>query len=107
MAATYTTAAQRDAQQTQFRERGVDPFDLLLVATSAVVALAILLAYAGRVTLFEMSESARRDAAVVDLNLVADPGPLEGAMATVFTDPNDRRVAAGEVFRFLADEQIG
>ena len=89
MGATYTTAAQRDTQQRQFRERGIDLFDLLLVATSGVVALAILLAYAGRVSLFEMSESARRDVAVVDLNTVADPGPLDAAMATVFTNPNE------------------
>jgi cell division protein FtsW (lipid II flippase) len=105
MGVTYTTAAQRDAQPASFRDRGVDPLDLLLVATSVVVALAITLAYAGRVSLFGVSERARRDAAVVNLNLVADPGPLEPALAAVVTSPKDHRAAASELFRFLADER--
>jgi cell division protein FtsW (lipid II flippase) len=105
MGATYTTAAQRDAQPASSRDRRVDPLDLLLVATSVVVALAIMLAYAGRSSLFDMSERARRDGAVVDLNLVADPGPLDPALAAVITNPNDRRAVASELFRFLADER--
>ena len=105
MAATYTTAAQRDAQLTSFHDRRVDPLDLLLAATSVVAALAIILAYAGRLSLFDASESARRDAAVVNLNLVADPAPLDSVLAAVVTNPSERRAAASELFRFLTDER--
>ena len=106
MATTYTTAVQRDTQRTSLLEwRTGLLLEFLLVATSAVVALGILLAYAGRVTLLDMSDSARRDAAVVDLNRVETPEPLDAAMAAVFTNPNERRAAAGELFRFLADER--
>lgn len=105
MGTTYTTAARRDAQRTAFLDRRFGLLDFLLVATSAVVALAIVLADAGRVSLLDLSESARRDAAVVDLNLVADPGPLDAALAPVFQNPNERRAAADELFRFLAEER--
>src|SRR5437867_12297330 len=103
MATTYTTAALRDGRRTAVLERQFGLLDVLLVATSAVVALALVLVYAGRVRLLDLSESSRHDGAVVNLNTVADAAPLDAALGAAFTDPNERRAAAGELFRFLGE----
>src|SRR5207245_1224681 len=63
------------------------------------------LAYTGRLTAFERSESTRPVAQIVNLNAVADPGQLEPAMATAFANASDRRLAAQELFRFLNDQR--
>jgi cell division protein FtsW (lipid II flippase) len=105
MTVTYTTAAERDLQRAP---HGTDRFDaagLALAMTSAVALLAILLAYAGRLSVFESAEIARAGAAAVNLNTVADPAHLESAMETVFRDGNDRRFASQELFRFLSDQR--
>jgi cell division protein FtsW (lipid II flippase) len=65
--------------------------------------VAIALAYAGRMSVFE--NSGHPVAAPINLNAVADAGPLEVAMETVFSDATDRRLAAERLFRFLGDER--
>jgi cell division protein FtsW (lipid II flippase) len=105
MAVTYTTAAVRDAQQSARVERRFGLLDVLLVAASLVAAGAIALAYGGRMTLFDMSERARGDAAIVDLNRVTSAGGLEPAIATIATNPAERRAEASAVFRFIADQR--
>ena len=79
MGTTYTTAARRDAQRTALLARRVGPLDWILLATSALVCLAIMLAYAGRLTLLDLPDSTRRGA-LVNLNRVADPGELDAAL---------------------------
>ena len=98
MGTTYTTAARRDAHRIALLERGMGTFDWLLLATSALVCFAILLAYAGCVTLMDPDTRA-----AVDLNLVADPGALDAPLGTVFPIPAERRAAADELFRYLAE----
>ena len=66
--------------------------------------LAIALAYAGRTNVFEHPGHAAA-AAPVNLNTVADARPLEAVMATVFSDANDRQLAAQRLFQFLGDER--
>ena len=105
MGTTYTTAARRDAQRTALLARRIDSLDWLLIATSAIVCLAIVLASAGRLARVDLPDNARPAAAVVDLNRVADPGELDAALATVFQSPTERRAAAGELFRYLAGER--
>jgi cell division protein FtsW (lipid II flippase) len=99
MGTTYTTAARRDAQRVALLERRMGPLDWLLLATSALVCLAIVLAYAGRVTLLDRPA----ERAAVDLNLVADARELDAPLAAVFQNPLERRAAAGELFRYLAE----
>jgi len=106
MAITYTTAADRDGHRSALHERRtLSALDLLLAATSAVVALAIVLAYAGRVTVLDLSDDARRAGTVVDLSRVDRSEPIEAAMAEVFASPAERRAAAAELLRAIGDER--
>ncbi len=102
MGTTYTTAARRDAQRTALLARRMGPLDWILLATSAVVCLAVVLAYAGRLTLLDLPDSTQRGT-LVDLNRVADPGELDAALAAAFQNPTERRAAAGELFRHLVE----
>ena len=105
MSVTYSSAAERDVQRTARRVSHVRLADLALALTSGAALLAITLASTGRLTAFERSENTRPGAQLVNLNTVADPGPLEPVMATVFANAYDRRLAAQELFRFMIDER--
>jgi cell division protein FtsW (lipid II flippase) len=105
MAVTYTTAAERDRERAPHRTDRFDPASLALAVTSGVALLAILLAYVGRISVFESAESARAGAQTVNLNTVADPARLESAIETVVRDVNDRRFASRELFRFLIEQR--
>ena len=105
MTATYTAAAERDARRSQHWTDRCDLSALSMAATSCVAILAIALAYAGRMSVFERSEHAAAAVAPINLNTVADAAPLEAAMETVFPDVNDRRQAAQQLFRFLVDQR--
>jgi cell division protein FtsW (lipid II flippase) len=105
MAVTYTTAAERDCERAPNRTDRFDPASLALAVTSGVALLAILLAYVGRISVFESAESARAGAQTVNLNTVADPARLESAIETVVRDVNDRRFASRELFRFLIEQR--
>jgi cell division protein FtsW (lipid II flippase) len=115
MGTTYTTATQRDARPgpaaafaaARLGRRGETGLytELLLAATSAVVALALLLAYAGRISLFNATEAGRPNAAVINLNVLDDQAALDPLLTTVFASADDRRTAAARLSRFLADER--
>jgi cell division protein FtsW (lipid II flippase) len=105
MAVTYTTAADRDHQRTRRRTDRFDLAHVSLAVTSGVALLAILLAYVGRLSVFESVERARAGAQTVNLNTVEDQTRLESAIDAVFRDVNDRRFASRELFRFLIDER--
>ena len=68
MAVTYVSAEQRGLRLQRERASQFGHADLVLVATSCVVALAIGLAYAGRVAVLDRSERAEGDA--VNLSVV-------------------------------------
>jgi cell division protein FtsW (lipid II flippase) len=104
VAVTYTAVVERDAPRTRHWTERVDLTALTMAATSCVAMVAIALAYAGRMSVFESSRRADA-AATVNLNTVADARPLELAMETVFPDPGDRRPTAARLFRFLADQR--
>jgi cell division protein FtsW (lipid II flippase) len=103
MGTTFTTAAERDARRTALLGHRIDLHDWLLIATSAIVCLAVALAYAGRLTVLSVTDSARLDGVVVNLNRVADPKALEPALVAAFQDQGERRAAAGELFRYLVN----
>ena len=105
MAVTYTTAAERDHQRTRHPADRFDLAHLSLAVTSGVALLAILLAYAGRISVFESAESTRAGARTVNLNTVEDPARLESAFETVFRDVSARQFASRELFRFLIDQR--
>ena len=90
MGLTYTRG--RDLVRRRARLASVSTGEQLLILTSAVVLVAIALAYAGRVR----AEAWGRDAqpAPVNLNTVAGPQALDAPLATVFSFPADRRFAA-------------
>ena len=104
MTVTFTPAAERD---TRWRRESAARFgfgDLVLVATSCFVALAIALTYAGRFAAFKRSEHARSDAPI-DLSAVDRPELLEPGLAAVFPDAGDRQFAARDWFQFLTAER--
>jgi cell division protein FtsW (lipid II flippase) len=108
MTVIRTSAAERDTRRTRRRARMFGASDLLLLATSGVALLAISLAYAGRLRVFDTSATSRPDVRTVNLNTVAEAAAIEPALAAIFGDTADRRFAAGELFRFVdADRNTG
>jgi len=103
MALTYTAGAERNARRAHHWTDRIDLSAVTVAATSLVAVLAIALAYAGRVHVFE--SPGRTVAAPINLNVVADAGPLEAAFETVLPDASDRRLAAERLFAFLRDER--
>jgi cell division protein FtsW (lipid II flippase) len=98
MGLTYTPA--RDRQQRHVRRTSLTHGEILLCLTSAVVALAMVLTYAGRVRA-EVWNQPRAMVAPVDLNAIAEARELEAPLATVFRYPGDRRVAAAAIASWL------
>ncbi|OLD13254.1 MAG: hypothetical protein AUJ01_15340 [Acidobacteria bacterium 13_1_40CM_3_65_5] len=103
MAVTYTPAAERDRRRERRRAIRVGRADVVLLAVSSVAALAIGLAYSGRLRAFELSERerARTSVQIVNLNTVAAPTDVEPLMGLLFANAADQRVAARELFQFL------
>jgi cell division protein FtsW (lipid II flippase) len=99
MSVTYTTAAQRDSDRVWRKTRHGWP-EPLLVVTSAVAALAIVLACTGRLRALDESDVA--GGRVVNLSTVRGADELEPALGAAFTNPSDRRFAAVELFRFVS-----
>ena len=105
MSVTYTAAAERDARRLHHWSDRIDRSMLSMAATSCVAVLAIALAYAGRLSVFERSERVSAAVIPINLNTVADVPPIEAAMETAFPDVSDRRLAAQKLFRFLVAER--
>jgi len=105
MTVTYTSAAERDTLRTRQRARVFGVSDLLMLATSCVALFAISLAYAGRIRVFEASETQHADVRIVNLNTVSDAGEIEPALAAIFANDADRRFATRELFRFVATDR--
>jgi cell division protein FtsW (lipid II flippase) len=104
MAITYTRAATRDQQVVRRRLHTPGIGDLLLATVSVVAIGLVSAAYLGRTTL---ARDAAGAAAVVNLNTVADAAALEPALSAAFDNPADRRLAARELFGFLAQADGG
>ena len=97
MGVTYTRAG--DLQRVRNRSGGITLGERLLLLTSAAVALAIVLAYAGRVRAEQFGEPNAQ--APINLNAQTKTDALEVPLATVFTYPADRRFAARVVAAHL------
>src|SRR5438046_676370 len=104
MTVTFTPAAQRDTRWRRERAARFGLGDLLLVATSCFVALAIGLAYVGRFAALEQSDRGRADTPI-DVSAVERPDLLERGLAAAFPGAGDRQFAAREWFRFLTAER--
>lgn len=100
MGLTYTHAS--DLARRRARLAPMAFGEQLLLATSAVIALAMVLGYAGR-TRSEAWEAAGRAAPVLltDATKAAD---LEPALATAFSSPQERRAAADAIAGYLSHE---
>ena len=105
MTVTCTSAAERDGRRRRQRISRLDLSAWLLAMTSSVAVVGITLAYVGRLRAFEMSESTRPGARIVNLNTIADPRQLEPVLETVFANAYDRGFAARELLRFLVDDR--
>jgi cell division protein FtsW (lipid II flippase) len=105
MTETYTSAAERDTRRLRRRARVAGVSDLLMLATSCVALFAIGLAYAGRVRVFDATETQRADATIVNLNTVSEAVVIEPAVTAVFANAAERRFAARELFRFVETER--
>ena len=103
MGLSYTAAADRGRSAP--RVRRLDALDLLLLATTCIAAMAIALAYFGRLGAIEFSARGSETVPVVDLNTVVEVGPIDAALMPVFPNDGDRRLAADHLFRFLTDER--
>jgi cell division protein FtsW (lipid II flippase) len=99
MAVTYTAASQRDARRATVRARRLDLGDAVLAATSLVCLLAIGLAYQGQVRSNGIGDPS--STAPVNLSLVTSGAQLEPVLAGIYASVDDRRLAAGELVRFL------
>ena len=104
MAITYTRAAEREQQVVRRRLQTPGVGDLVLGAVSLVAIGLVAAAYLGRTTL---AQEVRGVVPVVNLNTVADAATLEPALAAAFDNQADRRLAARELFGFLAQADGG
>jgi cell division protein FtsW (lipid II flippase) len=104
MAITYTRAAERDRQLARRALQAPGFGDLVLLTVSVVAVGLLSAAYLGRSTLARLTPGAPR---VVNLNTVSDAATLEPALAVAFEHPGDRRLAARELFSFLAQVDGG
>jgi len=100
VAVTFTAAAERDASWRRARRARGAIGDLLVAATSGVVALMLALTYAGRFAALERSDRASSDAPI-NLNTVDRAAAIEPGLASVMPDADDRELAAREWFRML------
>ena len=105
MTLTYVSAADRDMWRTRERARAFDASDLLLWSVSCVALFAIFLAYAGRLRAFDALEAQHEGVQIVNLNTASHAAELEPALAAVFTNATDRRLAARELFRLVETER--
>jgi cell division protein FtsW (lipid II flippase) len=105
VAVTYTTAAQRDARRVTRERFALAPFEVALLAASALAMVLVSAAYLGAVSIARTT--ATRPGPIVNLNTVADTGSLERVLEPVFPLPEDRRVAARELFAFLVQADGG
>jgi cell division protein FtsW (lipid II flippase) len=111
MTVTYTSAADRKLRQARVERWRLGWLDGLLLAASVVSLLAIVLAYAGRVTPLASDAAPGGGGplpvagALVDLNIVTEAESLEPALAMVFPDPVERRTASRELLRFITTER--
>ena len=101
MAVTYTRADERQTRSVRRRLQRPGLGDALLAAASVISVMVILVAALGRTALTVRAGPAARTG-VVNLNTVADSAALEPALAVVFTNEADRKLAARELFGFLA-----
>src|SRR5919198_1463619 len=105
MAVTYTTAAQRDARRIARERLAPPPFEAPLLVASALAIVLLAAAYLGAVNV--PRTTAVRSGPVVNLNTVADAQGLERVLEPVFPLPDDRRLAARELFGFLVQADGG
>ncbi len=98
MGVTYTAAIERDHRRATVFVRRFEAGHVLFLATSVVCAIAIAMAYLGRVRTMPGTEAGATP-------ILLAPGQraeaLEPAFAEVFSSAQERRRAAREVARFL------
>jgi cell division protein FtsW (lipid II flippase) len=103
MTATYMAGLDRDAPRKGRLSGLVDLSVVSIVATSCIAMLAIALAYAGRIGVFEGAGTAA--AAPLNLNTASDAKAIDTAMEPVLPNANGRRLAAERIFGLLNDER--
>lgn len=107
MGVTYSTAGDRDRRRGTWRA-GLQPGELALIVTGVVSALAIMLAYGGRMAALDAVERGRGGGATVDLTQVTSAEALEAVTSLAFENTADRRLAARELLsRVLAERDGG
>lgn len=104
MAVTVTRALERDRQGERRALERPGYGDLVLAAISMLAVMMVAAAYLGRTTL---SSRSQRGSLSVNLNTVPDAARLEPALAAAFDSAADRRLAARELFGFLAQAEGG
>ena len=99
MGVSYTSALERDVRRTANSARRLGTRHALLPLTSLVAALAIGLAYSGRI--HTLNRSSQATVRVVNLSAVDDAKRPRGCARTPLPNPADRRFAARGLFQLL------
>jgi cell division protein FtsI/penicillin-binding protein 2/cell division protein FtsW (lipid II flippase) len=108
MGITHVSAAARDARRRTSAGRHLSERHLVLAITSVIAALAIGLAYTGRLAAQRHTDSSQHRGRPINLNVVSDARDLEPAFHAIFSTAHDRRIAAERVFQFiLSARQVG
>ncbi|HEY7059180.1 MAG TPA: hypothetical protein VH458_21755, partial [Vicinamibacterales bacterium] len=105
MGATYTHAADRTSRHATLvrgllLDRSSLPIDLRLLVVSLVAVVAVALTAAGKLAAARFGEPLTLPSPL-NLSQVADARALEAPLAQVFSDPEDRRLAATALFAEL------
>ena len=101
VALTRITAIERDERRAKLSTNRFGIGDLVLAATSVLAAVAITLAYAGRMRTMAWSAESAGISTVLNLNTVSEAEPLEPVLRQVFESPHDIRFAARELLTSL------
>lgn len=98
MALTYTSAAARDSRTRHLKARSFDRGYALLACTSLVGALAMMLAFTGRIQRLALDAP---NTTPINLNGVTTAGELEGALATIAATTARQKELARDLFAFI------
>src|SRR5687767_14117522 len=101
MGITHVSAATRDARRRTSTVRRLSERHAVLAITSVVAALAIGLAYSGRLAAQRHTETPQHHNRPINLNVVTGADDLEPVFHSIFSSPHERRVATERVLHFI------
>ena len=112
MGVTQVTALERDQRAALASVRRLDAQHAVLAATSLVAVFAIVLSLVGRraadgfdVGPVVSAAEVAADAALVNLNAIANPAALARLLTPAMADAQQRQTAAAQLYQFIASRR--